>query len=197
MVPVQAGIRFCRCPACDTLEADDSLVWSIAHPKSLTCKRCGITVPNDKIPAHPEKKDVPEDKVEVLPRVVHTYPYHEVEAIQRRYPGERLYLSAKRDHETREFLAKATLYAAVRYHEQPLGKKDPKLATIACTLLVRFAQVYPAYSAHYDQPGSPKYFQPANLPPPYRRGYQTGKWDWTASQNVPLNLVIAYALLAR
>ena len=95
----------------------------------------------------------------------------------------------------REFLAKAALYAAVRHHEQPAGRKDPALARLACVLLLRFAQVYPAYATHFDQPGQPKYFQPADLPPPYRRGYRTAKWDWTASLDVPLNLVIAYALV--
>ena len=196
LVPVQAGVRFCRCPACDADEADDPLAWSVAKPQVLTCRRCGVVVPNDTFPAKDEKeKKVPEEAVEVLPRVIHHYPYHAVEPEKQRYPEERLYLAAKRDSEAREFLAKAALYAAVRHHEQPPGRDDPELARLACVLLLRFAQVYPAYATHYDQPGQPKYFQPANLPPPYRRGYRTGKWDWTASLDVPLNLVIAYALV--
>ena len=195
LVPVQAGIRFCRCPACDASEADDTLAWSVAHPKTLTCKRCGVTIPNDKFPAHPAKKDVPEEKVEVRPGVIHTYPYHEVELPKQRYGGERLYLAAKRDYEAREFLSKAALYAALRHRRQSPGRRDPALARAACVLLVRFAQVYPSYAAHYDQPSSPKYFQKADLQPPYRRGYATAKWDWTGSLNVPLNLVVAYALL--
>jgi hypothetical protein len=196
LVPVQAGVRFCRCPACDAEETDDPLVWSIAKPDVLTCRRCGISVPNDKYPAKDEKeKKVPEEAVKVLPGVTHHYPYHAVEADKQRYPDERLYLAAKRDYEARQFLAKAALYAAVRYHEQPARSKDPALARLAAVLVLRFAQVYPAYATHYDQPGSPKFFQKADLPPPYRRGYRTGKWDWTASLDVPLNLVIAYALI--
>ena len=140
-------------------------------------------------------KKVPEETVEVLPQVIHHYPYHAVEPEKQRYPDERLYLAAKRDYEAREFLAKAALYAAVRHHEQPPRPARPALARLACVLVLRFAQVYPAYATHYDQPGQPKYFQPADLPPPYRRGYRTGKWDWTASLDVPLNLVIAYALV--
>lgn len=195
LVPTQAGVRFCRCPACDAPESDDPLTWSVAHPSVLTCRRCGVVVPDDKYPARDEKKGVPEETVEVLPGVVHKYPYHEVEPARQRFPGERLYLAARRDDAAREALAKAVLYAAVRYHEQPRGRKDPAVAHTAAVLLLRFAQVYPAYATHHDQPGSPKYFESADPPPPYRRAYGTGKWCWTGSLDVPLNLVVAYALL--
>jgi hypothetical protein len=76
---VQAGVRFCRCPGCDATETDDPLTWSILTPKILTCRRCGLTVPNGDIPARNDQKKVPEETVEVLPRVVHHYPYHTVE----------------------------------------------------------------------------------------------------------------------
>ena len=197
LVPSQAGVRFCRCPACDAAESEDTLAWSVSKPKELTCRRCGVVVPNDKYPARDDKKNVPEESVEVLPGVVHKYPYHEVEEARQRYPGERLYLAARRDDAAREFLAKAALYAAVRHHEQPAGHKDPAVARTAAVILVRFAQVYPGYATHFDQPTSPKYFGRADLGPPYRQGYRTGKWCWTGSQDVPLNLVIAYALLRR
>ncbi|WP_422929903.1 heparinase II/III domain-containing protein [Singulisphaera sp. PoT] len=195
MVPIQAGVRYCRCPACDATEAEDPLGWSVAKPTILTCRRCGIAVPNDKFPAPDKDKKIPEEAVEVLPRIIHKYPYHAVEPEKQRYPDERLYLAAKRDYEVRQFLTKAAFYAAVRYHKAPAGKKDPKLARFASAVILRFAQVYPAYATHFDQPENPKVFQQADLTPPYRRGYKTGKWDWTASLNVPLNLVIAYALL--
>ncbi len=194
LVPVQAGVRFCRCPNCQAPEADDPLSWSALKPDVLTCRRCGVSVPNDKYPAKEDKK-IPEETVEVLPRMIHHYPYHAVEPEKQQYPDERLYLSAKRDDEARRFLAKAALYAAVRFHEQPAGSKDPALARFVSVLLLRFAQVYPAYATHFDQPNSPKFFQPADLAPPYRRGYQTGKWEWTGCLEVPLNLVIAYALI--
>ena len=126
---------------------------------------------------------------------MHHYPYHLVEPIKQQHGGERLYLEAKRDYEAREYLSKAALYAALRYRRQPPGSQDPTLARFACVILVRFAQVYPAYATHYDQPVSPKFFQRADLAPPYRRHYATAKWDWTGSLNVPLNLVVAYALL--
>jgi hypothetical protein len=218
LVPVQAGIRFCRCPACDAAEADDPLEWSVAAPQALTCRACGATIPTDHPFAPPskekkpkqdeegEKKDEKKDEkkksdpveaVEVLPGLIHHYPYFEVEPERQRYPEERLYLAAKRDYEAREFLAKAALYAAARHHGQTPGRKDPALAGIAALILVRFAQVYPTYATHYDQPDSPKYFDKANLRPPYRLGYRTAKWDWNGSQDVPLNLVIAYALLRR
>ena len=44
-------------------------------------------------------KAEPEDLVEVRTGVIHKYPYHEVEPERQRYPDERLYLAAKRDHE--------------------------------------------------------------------------------------------------
>ena len=46
LVPVQAGVRYCRCPGCDAGEADDPLAWSVLKPKVLTCRRCGLTVPS-------------------------------------------------------------------------------------------------------------------------------------------------------
>ncbi len=178
LVLVQAGIRHCRCPACDTPEASNSLIWSVRNPKVLTCRNCKVAVPNDTYPAKDEKeKKVLEEVVQVLHGVSHHYPYHPVVPGKQRYPDERLYLAAKRDYEAREFLAKAALYAAVRHHEQPAEAKDPALARLAAVLILRFAQVYPAYATHYDQPLSPKIFQQADLPPSYRRGYQTGKWD--------------------
>jgi hypothetical protein len=200
LVPVQAGLRFCRCPACPADEADDPLSWSPREPGVLSCRRCGVRVPNDQIPAQGKGKDeddkkVPEEAIEVLPGVVHHYPYHAVEAARQRYPDERLFLAAKRDYEAREFLSKAALYAAVRYRRQPAGARDPASARLASVLVLRFAQVYPAYATHYDQPGQPKFFQKADLPPPYRLGYRTAKWDWSGALDVPLNLVIAYALI--
>src|SRR4051794_35724356 len=50
LVPVQAGVRFCRCPACDADEADEPLAWSPTKPKQLTCRACGAVVPNEKNP---------------------------------------------------------------------------------------------------------------------------------------------------
>ncbi|MFO0950415.1 MAG: hypothetical protein U0835_04550 [Isosphaeraceae bacterium] len=191
LLPAQAGVKFCRCPACDVAEADDPLSWSVEDPKKLTCKRCGIKLPNDKFPAHEGSKPPPEDAVEVRQGLIHHYPYHEVEPQQQRYPGERLYLAAKVDHESREFLAKAALYAAVRHREKP----DEKLARLACVILVRAAQVYPNYSTHFDQPGAAKMFDKADLAPPYRRGFTTAKWDSSGCLDVPLNLVMAYGLL--
>src|SRR4051812_39771320 len=41
LVPVQAGLRFCRCPSCDAGEPDDPLAWSPERPEVLTCRCCG------------------------------------------------------------------------------------------------------------------------------------------------------------
>ena len=194
LVPEQAGIKHCRCPVCGAGEAADPLSWSLAKPEVLTCRECGAVVPNDTIPAKVDGK-VPEDTVEVAPRRFHRYPYHAMDPEKAAYADERLYLAAKRDFEAREFLAKAAMYASVKYHEQPEGGKDPRLAKLASALLVRFARVYPLHATHYDQPGRPKFFDRADLPPPYRRGYGTAKWDWSGCLDVPLNLAIAFALV--
>jgi hypothetical protein len=194
LVPVQSGARFCRCPACDAEERDDPLAWSIERPTVLKCRRCGVTLPNETFPAR-VNKEIPEEAVEVLPGVVHHYPYHAVDGAKARYPDERLYLRAKLDYEARKYLARAALYCAAESSAQPPGRRDARLAPISCAILLRFAQVYPAYATHLDQPGKPKLFQPARLNPPYRRGYQTAKWEWTGSLEVPMNLVLAYSLL--
>ncbi len=196
LVPVKAGLRFCRCPNCDATELDDTLAWSIRKPEVVTCKRCDGSFPSDKYPAKDEKdKKVPEESVEVAPGLVHKYPYHAPDAEHQRYDGERLYLEARRDHEARDYLAKAALYAAVRSRGRPAGPERARFADVAALLILRFAQVYPDYAQHLDQPGQPKYFGPGRQPPPFRRGYTTAKWDWSGSLDVPLNLVIAYALI--
>ena len=79
LVPVQSGLRFCRCPACGAEERDEPLLWSLEQPKALKCRRCGVIVPSDKYPAKANGKEVPEETVEVLPGVIRHYPYHAVE----------------------------------------------------------------------------------------------------------------------
>ena len=195
LVPVQSGLRLCRCPACGADDRDEPLAWSLDQPKTLKCRRCGVIVPNDKYPAKAGGKEVPEETVEVLPGVLHHYPYHVVEDGKTRFPDERLYLQARIDYERRKYLAKAALYAAAEARAGPPAAREPRMAVLACVIMLKFAQVYPAYATHYDQPGGPKYIQPAQLQPPFRRAYQTGKWEWTGSLEVPMNLVMAYALI--
>ena len=190
LVPVQGGFHSCRCPKCGATEAEDTLTWSLEKPDLLTCRKCGKTVPDADIPAKVDGK-IPQESIEVLPRRFHHYPYHAVEAEKQLYPDERIYLQAKRDYQVREFLAKFALYAAVRHREA----NDPALARLSCTILLHFAQVYPAYATHYDQPGRPKFLDRADLPPPYRREYGTAKWDWSGCLDVPLDLVLAHAIL--
>ena len=194
LVPVQAGLRFCRCPGCGAEERDDPLAWSIQDPDVLKCRRCGIKVPNDAFPAK-VNKEIPEEKVEVESGTIHHYPFHTVAADKARYPDERLYLQAKRDYEARKYLARAVLYAAVEHHEKARTTADRSYGELACVILLRFAQVYPRYATHCDQPGRTKILEPARLQPPYRRGYQTAKWEWSGSLDVPLNLMMARALL--
>ncbi|QDV33512.1 heparinase II/III family protein [Tautonia plasticadhaerens] len=194
LVPEQAGFYHARCPSCEATEADDPFTWSVRTPEVVSCRSCEATFPNDAIPAQVEKA-VPEDTVEVLPGTFHSYPYHLVEPTRARYPGERIYLDAKRDDLARTFLARFALYAAVRHREEPEARRDPKPATLAALILLRFAQVYPSYAVHYDQAGRSKYLQPADLRPPYREGFRSAKWDRSGALNVPMNLVIAYAML--
>src|SRR5947209_19773923 len=108
LVPAQSGIRFCSCPACGADDRDDPLVWTIEQPKILKCRRCGVSLPNDKFPAK-VKKEIPEETVQVLPGVLHHDPYHAVEESKARFPEERIYLRAKIDYEARKYLAKAAL----------------------------------------------------------------------------------------
>jgi hypothetical protein len=200
LVPAQAGLRVAACPACRAPDVSEPLGWSILKPDVVTCRKCGGSFPNDKVPVKlkgPEGEYVPEEVVEVRPGVLHHYPYHGVAAEFQQYPDQRIYVGAKRDYEVRTYLAKAALYAAVRWHEQPTGVKDPALARLAATIILKCAMVYPNYATHLDSPGQAPSFQPADLPPPYRRGYQTGKWDQLGCLDVPLNLVIAYGLLRR
>ena len=201
LVPVQAGVRFCRCPGCDASEADDPLVLVARQAggrdlPALRDQRPQRQIPRQGRPSRPRPRRRSRKRPSrssrgssITTRITRSIPRRSSTPTN----GSTSPPSAITRCAT--FLAKAALYAAVRHHEQPAGRKDPALARLACVLLLRFAQVYPAYATHYDQPGQPKYFQPADLPPPYRRGYRTAKWEWTASLDVPLNLVIAYALV--
>lgn len=194
LVPTQAGFRFCRCPACGAAERDEALVWSVADPSRMACRICRVKIPNDQIPAHPEgdpTKPIPEDTIEVRAGVLQHYPYHLMEARHARYPGERVYIEAHRDGAARAFLAKFALYAAVRGRDE----SDVRASRAAAALIVRFAQVYPDYATHYDQADQPKYLQRAELRPPYRQGFRTGRWDWSGALNVPLDLLVAYAIV--
>lgn len=194
LVPTQAGLKFCRCPKCDVEDYGASLTWSAEAPKVIKCQRCSTTFPNDTFPGKVDGK-LPSETIEVRKGVAHTYPYHLVDPLKQRYPEERLYLEAKRDYEAREFLAKLALYAAIKNRDAKGPEHDPWLAKAATTLILRLAQVYPDYALHFDQPGQPKQFEPAFRPPPYRRAYHTAKWDWSGSQEVSIQLAIAYQLL--
>lgn len=194
LVPVQSGLRFCRCPACGASEAEDPLVWTAEEPTTLKCRKCEVVVPNEAFPA-PVNNAVPELRIEVVPGVWHAYPHHVVGPEKEAYVEERLFLNAKRDYEARAYLSKAAFYAAASWRGEEPAKRDAKYADLARALILRFAMVYPEYAAHFDQPGASKHLLPARVAPPYRRGYQTGKWEWNGAHEVPMNLVLAYALL--
>jgi len=194
LVPVQSGLRFCRCPSCGAPERDETLTWTLQQPLVLKCRRCGILVPNDRYPAK-VKDQIPEELVEVVPGVVHRYPYHSPEESAARIPDERLYLRARVDYETRKFLAQAALHASVSARSEKSRESRERFEKLACVILLKFAHVYPQYAVHHDQPDLPKILQPARLHPPYSRGYLTAKWDWSGSLEVPLDLLMAYSLI--
>ncbi|WP_165222228.1 heparinase II/III family protein [Aquisphaera insulae] len=195
LVPIQAGLRYCRCPACGAKERDEPLSWTIRNPKVVTCRFCKAAVPNEKFPAKGDRKEPPEEAVEVVPGVVHHYPYHQVVEAEARYADERLYLQARRDYEARRFLARAALYCAAEFRARPPAQRDPRLSTIACVLMLRFAQVYPRYATHVDQPDRAKILQPSRLRPPLHPNYEMARWEWNGSLEVPANLVVARCLL--
>ena len=124
LVPNQAGLRYCRCPACGAPEKADPLAWSIRKPEVVVCRKCEGSFPNDSVPAKDKDKKIPEDAIEVAPGVIHKYPYHVPEAENQQIPDEHLYIAARRDYEAREFLAKSAFYAAVRFHSAPQASKD-------------------------------------------------------------------------
>lgn len=194
LVPEQAGLKYCRCPKCGAADQTDPLIWRVAQPTRLKCRTCSTSLPDEKIPAKVGDK-IPEEIVEVFPRKFHRYPYHVIDSEKANYPDERVFIAAKRDYEAREYLAKAAMYAALRYRDSKPATRDPRLARFACAILLRFAQVYPSYATHYDRPGAPKFFDRADLAPPFRRSYGTAKWDSSGALDVPLNLAITYAIL--
>ena len=67
---------------------------------------------------------------------------------------------------------------------------------MACVLLLRFAQVYPDLRhSTSTSPASPSSSSRPTCPRLTVAATGRRKWDWTASLDVPLNLVIAYALV--
>lgn len=200
LMPLQAGLRWARCPACDAPEASEPLQWSPTKPLVATCAKCGVDLPNDqypaKVPPAPGQPPVvPVETIEVFPRRIHTYPYHTVPPERQRYPDERIYIEARRDYAAREALFKAALYAATRWNRQVPADRDPRMARLAAVIVLRFAQAYPSYATHTDQAGQPATFQSARLRPPFRPGFTTGKADWLACFDLPVPLLLAYALV--
>ncbi len=200
LVPEQAGLRWAACPACHAEATREPLAWSPRAPKVVTCAACGVQLPNDGFPAKVapapgQTPAVPEEVVEVSLNRFHHYPYHAVAPERQRYSDERIYLSARRDYAAREWLFKAALYAAARWWRQPASARDPRLARIAALIVLRAAQVYSSYAVHTDQPGRPPIFQSARVRPPFRAGYLSAKGDWLACCDVPIPLLLAYALI--
>lgn len=201
LVPAQAGLRWCACPACYATEQEEPLQWSPRAPAVVTCRKCGVKLPNDDYPAKVAPGPgvppvVPEEAVEVAQYRFHKYPFHTLPAERQRYPDERVYLTARRDYAAREWLFKAALYAATQYHRQRTSaSRDPRLAQACATIVLRYAQVYPTYAVHTDQPGRPPVFQSATLRPPYRAGFTTCKGDWQGCLDVPIPLLLAYAVI--
>jgi hypothetical protein len=201
LVPEQAGLRWVRCPACNAPENLETIVWTPEKPGVATCSKCNVSVPSDQFPAKvpPAPGQPPvvlEELVEVAPRLLHHYPYHVVVPEHQKFPEERLYLAARRDYAAREYLLKAALYAADRWRSQSPDARDNRLATLAATILVRYAQVYPNYATHTDQPGHLPSFQAARVRPPFRAGYVMAKGDWLGCLDVPIPLVLAWAYLS-
>jgi hypothetical protein len=62
LVPVQAGLRFCRCPSCGAGETENTLAWSIERPDTLTCGRCGESVTLDANAAKDKDKEKEKEK---------------------------------------------------------------------------------------------------------------------------------------
>ncbi len=194
LIPSQAGLHYVRCPVCSEVDGWETFQWSLQESEIITCQECQTKFPNETIPLK-IKNVVPMDSITVRPGIVHHYPYHTMTGIDARYPGERLYLDAKRDQLKQRFFSQFALFAAVSYRNQPPEDRDPNLALRAAIILLRFAQVYPDYSVHYDQPNRPKFFQTADLLPPYRQNFGSAKWRHSAALNVPIELLITYLIL--
>jgi hypothetical protein len=205
-VPTQAGLRYARCPSCFAVDVDEPLAWSADEPDALKCVRCGTAFTGLSKPAEAKPTAAAgTDPVEVRPGVVHKYPFWTIDPAQALFPEEKAHLAARRDFKAREWLAKAALYAATASRPDAAAKPaapnaqgapgPAEAARAAATLVIRFAQVYPDYASHLDLPGRPKDLGPARPIPPYRRGYATGKWTDSGADDVPLNLLIAYAIV--
>jgi len=182
IVPVQSGICFTACPNCDMSTQDrGNFAWSPERPAEIACRDCGAKYPGN--PKYPDDK-----ALEVAgPKGPQKYPYYE-------RPGDnyRIFFRAHADylargHMARQCRALAELYWATR---------DEAFARRGALILVRFAEVYPGYAYHYDNPFQQKVFAPwtqnrIERVPPYR----TARWDWWAYMDLSLDLVRAYDCL--
>ena len=111
--------------------------------------------PQRHVPREGRQTTIPEEKVEVSARRLAQLPLP-CRRSPRRPPIPTSGSTWTPSATTRpaRILAKAALYAAVAAREPDAARRDPRMAPIACTLILRFAQVYPAYATHYDQPGA-------------------------------------------
>lgn len=189
LVPTQGGFRGCACPACRAGERQEPLTWNPEIPDRLTCRSCGRVFPNDTVPAKVDGR-VPEEVVQLpsVPGTFHRYPYH-------RWFDEatgqtiRLYFQALIDDSTSRYLTTAALHGAFRGVRRPEHPQASAGARKAAVLLARFAEVVPQYVPRLDLPDQPKLFGPtAGI-----GGF--GRWRGRAWEEIPEELIFAYALL--
>lgn len=189
LVPVQGGITYTDCPACDYgVQDKGNFIWSPMEPGKITCRDCGAVYPDN--PNFPETGVLEVDSF----GETHSYPYHEPES------GNRMYFAAKADDMAREYLAARCLDLARLWW----ATGEDAYAARAAAILVRFAEVYPGYAMKYDVP----YVQKIVRPPDsgyIRFGHEhpnwelaptrTGKWSWWGYMDLSQDLTYAYDLL--
>lgn len=180
LVPVQAGMYFTDCPACEGgAEDTGNFAWTPEAPDQIVCTDCSEVYPGN--PDFPETGLLEVESLEGM----HRFPYHE------RADGYRLYFAAKRDDLARDYLAKRCLDLAQLWWVT----REDAYAERAEAILLRFAEVYPGYTVRYDHPGREKIIRPPGSDYIVADKPRTAKWSWWGYMDLARELVQAYDLL--
>ena len=177
LVPEQSGLRFVGCPNCNGGRQEGQLVWTPERPNEVFCEYCKHRYPSEKYRMDKALQ------VRTPAAGIHRYPYWEDAK------GYRYFFQARRDFLVKEYLASSARDLALLY----VVSGDRQHARRAALILDRFAEVFPAWTYHYDYPFQQKEIYDGHVPPEkFRPGFRTSRWNWWAYMDVPSLLVQAY-----
>jgi hypothetical protein len=188
LIPTQSGIYFVGCVNCTGGQQEGQLKdWSIEEPDVVRCTFCGHTYPSEEYPTTGVLE------VTTPSGGIAHYPYHEARPHWwKNDEPYRCFFEARVDYHKIRYMETAASNLARLYSitgEADYGRR-------AALILNRFAEVFPGYCYHYDDPFRQKIIYDGDVEPAqFRGGYTTARWSWWAYMDISRPLIEAYDLM--